>query len=106
VAIYSARSQQQLIERAATEAETARLLPDTPPFEQPPIVDIFRYYLLWAYGEAQLQPEQRARLNELCNFFLAVLDANFLTNVPAQLQEDASFAPLYQRWLKYCYRLV
>ncbi len=94
-------------ERALLEAEQAKLhvqLPDAPPFESPAIHDILRYYLMLAYGDSNLQQEQRQRLNELSNFLLAILDANFLASAPPALQTERSFAPLYQRWLKYCFR--
>lgn len=98
---------QQKLAQKREEDELKKLqapLPDAPPFEEPCIVDIFRFYVMHAYGEQQLAAEQRQRLNELCNFLLAVLDANFLANVPQALREDPAFVPLYERWAKFCFR--
>jgi hypothetical protein len=64
----------------------SQTLSDVPPFETPNIVDIFRFYLLLAYGDVSAQTEQRKRLNDLCNLMLTILDQCLTGSVSPQLQ--------------------
>jgi uncharacterized membrane protein YgcG len=95
---------ERLALRKAEEAAEALALtlPESPPYETPNIIAIFRFYLLLAYGDATTQTEQRKRLNELCNILLTIMDQSLMQSVAPQMQEDRTFAPYYQRWKRSC----
>lgn len=98
------RLKQRLTLKKAEDAREQMLvrLKSDPPFESPTIVEIFRNYLLFAYGDAGVESDQRSRLNELCNFILSVLDQNILPNLSPEAQEDKHFAPFFSLWKRYC----